>query len=114
MSITAESIKAGEWRIIHPDDRGILFESRIVLGLTQKQVAERARIPLETYQRFENGDRKLKSAPFGMVCRILEALEMDIADYFHGEYILGEPRIYTDRGICYKNGGRPVDVDVSG
>ena len=108
-----EEISLDGFQTIHPDDRGILYERRLVLGLTQKQVAERAKMPLSSYQRFESGDRKLASATFIMACRVLEALEMDITAYFHGDYILGEAMVETKEGLCYKNGGRLVGVDIT-
>lgn len=108
-----EAISLDGFQTIHPDDHGILYERRLVLGLTQKQVAERAKMPLSSYQRFESGDRKLASATFNMACRVLEALEMDITAYYHGDYILGEAMVETKDGLCYKTGGRPVGVDVT-
>lgn len=108
-----EEMSLDGFQMIHPDDRSILFERRIVLGLTQKQVAERAKIPLQSYQRFENGNRKLNTASFTMACRVLEALEMDIAAYFHGNYVLGEPMVDTKDGLRYQTGGRPVGTDVT-
>jgi len=108
-----KEISLDGFQTIHPDDRGILYERRLVLGLTQKQVAERAKMPLSSYQRFESGDRKLSSATFNMACRVLEALEIDIAAYFHGDYVFGEPMVETSNGLCYKTGGHPVGVDIS-
>ena len=48
------------YRIIHQSVAGILREKRVVLGMTQKQVAEKAKIPLQSYQRFERGERNLR------------------------------------------------------
>ena len=101
------------FQTIHPDDRGILYERRLVLGLTQKQVADRAKMPLSSYQRFESGDRKLSNATFNMACRVLEALELDIAAFYHGYWVFGEPWAETKDGFCYKTGGRPVGVDIT-
>ena len=109
----SEEMRLDGFQFIHPDDRSILFECRIVLGLTQKQVAERAKIPLQSYQRFENGDRKLSTASFTIACRVLEALEMDITAYFHGNYVLGEPVVDTKDGLRYQTGGRLVGADVT-
>ncbi len=65
--------------------RKILRESRTLLGLTQRQVAERANIPLQNYQRFECGERDICSASFTIACRVIEALEMNISDFYHQE-----------------------------
>ncbi|MCW6662768.1 helix-turn-helix domain-containing protein [Aerococcaceae bacterium NML190073] len=108
-----ETVSLDGFQTIHTNDRSILFERRIVLGLTQKQVAERANIPLQSYQRFESGDRKLSSASFNMACRVLEALEMDIAGFYHGDYILGEVMRETKDGLRYETGGNLVGVDIT-
>ena len=108
-----EEISLDGFQTIHPDDRGILYERRLVLGLTQKQIADRVKMPLSSYQRFESGDRKLSNATFNMACRVLEALELDIAAFYHGVWAFGEPWAETKDGLCYKTGGRPVGVDIT-
>ena len=108
-----EEISLDGFQRIHRDDHGILYERRLVLGLTQKQVADRAKMPLSSYQRFESGDRKLSTATFNMACRVLEALELDIAAFYHGDWVFGEPWVETKDGLCYKTGGRPVGVDIT-
>ena len=108
-----EEISLDGFQTIHPDDRGILYERRLVLGLTQKQVAERAKMPLSSYQRFESGDRKLSTATFNMACRVLEALELDIAAFYHGVWVSGKPWVETKDRLCYQTGGRPVGVVVT-
>ena len=47
------------FQMVHMEERNILREHRVVLGLTQKQVAEKAKIPLQSYQRFESGERNI-------------------------------------------------------
>lgn len=108
-----EEMSLDGFQTIHTNERGMLFERRIVLGLTQKEVAERAKIPLQSYQRFESGDRKLTSASFNMACRVLEALEMDIAGFYHGDYVFGEEMVSTKDGLRYKTGGNAVGVDIT-
>lgn len=44
----------------------ILREKRVVLGLTQKDVAERAKITLRQYQKFESGERNIMTCSFQM------------------------------------------------
>jgi len=68
----------------------ILKNAREKLGLTQQQVANKARIQLRQYQRFESGERNLTSSSFSIGCSVLEALEIDIAGFRHGDYVLSE------------------------
>ena len=43
---------------------------------------------------------------------LTEALGMNISDFYHGEYVLGE-EIYVEDGVMkYKKTGRPIDEDV--
>ena len=64
---------------------GFLKAQRLRLGLTQKQVADKAGILLQHYQKFEGGERNLRTASFDLACRVLEALEVDIVKYFHAD-----------------------------
>jgi len=107
-----EGFNLDGFQMIHPDDKSILQERRVILGMTQKQVAEKAKIPLQSYQRFESGDRNIKTASFQVACRVLEALEMDIADFFHGEYVIGEKIRHSKEGLRYEKTGKLIDEDV--
>ena len=80
------------FQVVHTQDRkdGLLREQRMVNGLTQQQVADRAGIKLQHYQKFEGGERNLRTASFDVACRVLEALDLDIVKYFHHEYALAE------------------------
>lgn len=80
------------FRIVHVDKNlhNILLDRRIDLRLTQQQVADRADISLTQYQRFERGERKLMTSSFKTACKVIEALEMNISDFYHGKYVLGE------------------------
>ena len=60
----------------------ILKNKRNKLNLTQKQVAEKADILLQQYQKFESGQRKIKNASFDVACRVLTALEIDVNEYY--------------------------------
>ena len=73
-------------------DYRILRERRVVSSLTQQQVADKAGIKLQQYQKFESGERNLRTASFQIACRVLEALDLEIVKYFHREYVLGEER----------------------
>ena len=64
---------------------GLLKEKRKVLDLTQQQVADKAKIKLQQYQKFESGERNIKTASFQLAWRVIEALEMDISDFYHNE-----------------------------
>ncbi len=95
------------------DMHNVLYEQRIVHGMTQRQVAERAGIQLQQYQKFESGDRNSLTASFRIACRVIEALGMDISDFYHDKYVLGEEIYIVGKKLFYKKTGRPVDEDVT-
>ena len=68
----------------------ILKSARKKSGMTQQQVANKANIQLRQYQRFESGERNLTSSSFNIACSVLEALEIDIKGFLHGDYMLAE------------------------
>lgn len=74
----------------------ILKERRINLKLTQQEVAEKAKILPQQYQKFESGERKIESATFQTACRVIEALDMDITKFYHREYLLNDDKITFD------------------
>ena len=100
--------------LVHSQDKndGLLRERRIVMGLTQQQVADKAKIKLPQYQKFEGGQRNLRTASFQLACRVLEALDLDIVKYFHEEYVFGEERYRDSEGWKYKKTGKLVTEDV--
>ena len=71
-------------------EQAILKRARAKLGLSQQQVADKAGIHMQQYQKFETGTRDLSTARFYIACRVLEALELDMTRYFHGDYVLSE------------------------
>ena len=75
---------------IMQSEASVLKQAREKLGLTQKQVANKAGIQLRQYQRFENAERNLTSSSFNIGCSVLEALEIDIAGFRRGDYVLSE------------------------
>lgn len=101
------------FQMVHMEERNILRERRVILGLTQKQVAEKAKIPFQSYQRFESGERNIMTASFQMACRVIEALGMNISDFYHGEYVLGEEIFDSKEGIRYKKTGKLINEDVT-
>ena len=108
-----ETISLDGFQLVHMDEKSILHERRVILGLTQKQIAEKAKIPLQSYQRFESGERNIMTASFQMACRVIEALEMNISDFYHGEYVLGEEIFDSKEGIRFKKTGKLINEDVT-
>ena len=107
------SINLSGYSTVHPtSSASVIQERRLVLELTQKQVAEKARIPLSTYQKFENGERNIRTAAFEVTCRVMEALEMNIIDFFHGLYSIGEEVYIDSDGQKYVKTGRLVTEDI--
>ena len=102
------------FQLVHTQDKkdGLLKEQRLVNGLTQQQVANKAGILIQHYQKFESGERNLRTASFDVACRVLEALDLDIVKFFHKEYVLGEERYHDSEGWKYKKTGKLVDEDV--
>lgn len=88
---------------------GLLREKRLVLELTQKQVAEKAKVALTSYQKFESGERNIRTASFDVACKVLLALEMDPTAFFKGDYVFGELTIFDSEGHKYVRSGRLVD-----
>ena len=103
------------YQLCHFDDdmHSVLYEQRVVHSLTQKQVAERAKITLQQYQKFESGARNIMTSSFRIACRVIEALELDITRFYHGEYVIGEEVYLVGKKLYYKKTGRPVNEDVT-
>ena len=72
------------------DEKKILLDARKKLGLTQQQVADKARITIRHYQMFESGERKLSTSSFLTASKVLETLELDLTAFARGEYALME------------------------
>lgn len=110
------------FQVVHLAQRGhrtqtqmygdILRDRRRALGLTQKQVAEKVGIPFQNYQAFEKGTRNIRTASFTLSCKILEALELDIAKFYHDGYLLGEEVCFKDHELCFTKSGRPMDEEI--
>ena len=103
------------YQICHLDDdmHSVLYKQRVIHGMTQKQVAEKAKITLQQYQKFESGARNIMTCSFRIACRVIEALEMNISDFYHGEYVIGEEVYLVGKKLYYKKTNRPVDEDVT-
>jgi len=72
------------------EEKDVLLEARKKLGLTQQQVADKAKIVLRQYQKFESGERKLSSSSFWIAGKVLQALELDVTTFARGGYCLLE------------------------
>ena len=68
------------------DEKKILLAARKKVGLTQQQVADKARITIRHYQMFESGERKLSTSSFNTASKVLEALGLDLTAFARGEY----------------------------
>lgn len=55
----------------------ILKNQRENLGLTQQQVADRAKIQLRQYQRLESGERSIYGSSFRIAISVCKALNLD-------------------------------------
>jgi len=64
----------------------IFREKRKALRLTQQAVADKAGILIRQYQRFESGERDIMASSFAVACAVIEALGMNISDFYHGNY----------------------------
>ena len=102
------------YQIVHTDKNkgSILREKRVVQNMTQQQVADKAGIRLQQYQKFENNDRNIMTASFQLACRVIEALGMNINDFFHGNYVIGEEIFMDNEGMKYAKTGRLTSQDV--
>ena len=52
------------------------------MKLTQKQVADRAGIQIQQYQKFESGERDIANSSFRIACRTLLALELNVEAFY--------------------------------
>jgi DNA-binding XRE family transcriptional regulator len=82
----------GAWVLVRKQC-SILKERRLSLGLTQEQVAERARIHINQYQKFESGERELYSASFRVGVSICIVLRIDPSTFVT---LPGYPRANSD------------------
>ena len=78
------------FQTIIPTAAAVLSERRQMLRMTQQEVADRANITLRQYQRLESGERNILTSSFGLACRVVEALDMDVSKFYHGDYYLEE------------------------
>lgn len=89
----ADIMRAGildGFQTIIPTAAAVLLKKRQMLRLTQQEIADRAKITLRQYQRLESGERNILTCSFGLACRVIEALDMDVSKFYHGDYYLEE------------------------
>lgn len=108
-----DGIDLSGYSTVHIDcANSVLQERRLVLEMTQKQVAEKAGIPLSTYQKFETAERNIRTASFDVTCRVLKALELDIEGFHHGIYAIGEEVVIDEEGQKFVRTGRLTSEDI--
>jgi len=67
-------------------ERGMLIKQREKLGMSQEEVAAKAGIKLEQYQKYESHDSRFPSSSLRIVNAVLTALDLDPTAYANGEY----------------------------
>nr|DAK16532.1 MAG TPA: helix-turn-helix domain protein [Caudoviricetes sp.] len=109
-----EEISLDGFSLVNLTAASTLHQKRLVLELTQQQVADRAGVDIQQYRKFESGARDIRRASFDVACRVIRALEMDVGKFFDGEYSLGE-EIYSENGeLKYKKTGRSTKDNIDG
>lgn len=83
--------------------REMIRSRRLSLGLTLKQVADRAGLILQQYQRYEGGQGDLRKAAFRTACKVIEALEMDITAFCRGKIV--DARVINNKAIFLDRDG---------
>ena len=80
------------------------------LRLTQQEVANRAEILLQEYQRLETGTRDIRRASFQTGYNVLRVLQIDVDKFMNGEYMVKEVLYRGFDGRLYHIGtGEPVE-----
>ena len=87
------------FQVMRVEEKWILKDYREKLGMTQQEVADKAKIQLRQYQRFESGERNLSSSSFNIACRVIEALGLDPTKYHHSDYVLGDEVEMSPEGL---------------
>ena len=108
-----ETVALDGFQMTHLDNdmHSILKEKRQVLRMTQQDIADKAKITLQQYQKFESGERNIRTASFQLACRVIESLGMNISDFYHGEYTFGESVYATADGLHYTKTDEHINKD---
>ena len=89
------------------DTARLLKTMRDYLDITQKDAAAKIGIPLSTYQKFETGERNLRTASFTITCKVLYALELNPGDFYEGNYEYREaPKVIKECPVVIKQKGQ--------
>lgn len=72
-----------EWILVEMEHH-ILRNRRESLGLTQQEVANKARVQLRQYQRLESGERSIYGASFRIAISVCKALQLDPQRFIDG------------------------------
>lgn len=107
-----EELNLDGFQLVNMTTESVLRQRRVTLELTQQEVADRAHISLQQYQKFESGARNIRTASFQLACRVIEALEMNVSDFYHNAYVLGEEVCFTDKGLAFKKTGRLTSDNI--
>jgi len=92
-------------QVCRVEEKWILRDYRKKLGLTQQEVADKARIQLRQYQRFEGDEANLSSSSFNIACRVMDALGLDPTTYHKGGYVCGDEVEFSPEGLRRKEDG---------
>ena len=78
-----------------------LYRSKWVQSITVSDVMESGQVVenpmIGAIPRLESGERNILTSSFGLACRVIEALDMDVSKFYHGDYYL-EEELKTTRG----------------
>ena len=68
-----------------PREAVILREQRMILKMTQQEVADELEISLQMYQRYEYGDRDIRKMPMDLGMKMCYLLELNPYELVLGE-----------------------------
>lgn len=49
---------------------------------------------------------------FEIACRVIEALGMNISDFYHGKYAIGEEIFEKNGELCYNSTEKSINSDI--
>ena len=95
-----EQIDLSGFQMCHLDDdqHSVLREKRVVLGMTQQQVADKAGIILQQYQKFESGERDIMTSSFKQPVRWSRRWEWISRIFTTGNIQSGKKCIHQRKG----------------
>ena len=81
LELPTTTFEGEEW-VMFAHDYVLLKNRRLELGLTQLQVADKAKIQLRQYQRVESGERHITGASARIMLAICAVLKIDPYEFF--------------------------------